>query len=222
MAQKTEIIIHCAATRPEWMAGQPGQAKVDEIRRWHVEGNGWNDIAYAEIIDRDGTRYAGRDLDGDGDTWEEIGAHTRGQNRHSIGVCLLGGHGASEHDQFSDHFTEAQERALLQFIEDVRKRYGDVKISGHNEYAAKACPGFQVQDWLTGTRRQPRTSIAQSRTIQASQVAKVAAAATPVAGLFADMPWQNLLILAALSAVVLIATGIIDIERLRKWRRGDK
>jgi hypothetical protein len=42
----TEIILHCADTRPEWMAGRPLAEKVAEIRRWHVEERGWRDIGY--------------------------------------------------------------------------------------------------------------------------------------------------------------------------------
>lgn len=222
MLKKNEVIIHCSATRPDWMRGKTGQQKVDTIRKWHVEERGWADIGYAEIIDRNGKRYLGRDLDKDGDVFDEIGAHTQGRNKHTIGVCLLGGFGSSENDKFEDHFTPEQEKALLEFIEDVRQRFGDVEISGHNQYAAKACPGFQVKDWLAGRETKKRESLTESKTIQASQAAKIAATATPVVAMFSDMPWQNILVIAGLALVVLIATGIIDIERFKKWQKGDR
>ena len=39
----TEVILHCADTRPEWMLGRPIAEKVAEIRRWHVQQRGWRD-----------------------------------------------------------------------------------------------------------------------------------------------------------------------------------
>ena len=78
-----EIIIHCSATRPDWMSNQPSFAKVAEIRRWHMRDNGWKDIGYHFLIDRDGTVLRGRPL-------EQVGSHVRGKNNFTIGVCLLG------------------------------------------------------------------------------------------------------------------------------------
>ena len=137
-----EIIVHCAATRPEWMEGQPIAEKVAEIRRWHL-ANGWNDIGYHWIIDRDGKVLAGRPE-------TVVGAHTVGHNSGTIGICLIGGHGSAETDRFSDHFTPQQDMTLRQMIDAISARTAISKISGHNEYAAKACPGFRVSQWLKG------------------------------------------------------------------------
>lgn len=141
MRQITGIIIHAAATRPNWMAGQSTAAKVAEIRRWHVEDNGWADIGYHYLIDRDGTTLQGRSIDRDG-------AHVRGHNAGTIGICLFGGHGSSENDDFPEHFTEEQDEALRELLAQLQEDYGPVPVTGHNEYAAKACPGFQVAAWL--------------------------------------------------------------------------
>jgi len=67
--------------------------------------------------------------------------------------ATIGGHGASAHDRFADHFTPAQERALLGLIADIECRTAIARISGHNQYAVKACPGFHVPTWLAATRR---------------------------------------------------------------------
>jgi peptidoglycan hydrolase-like protein with peptidoglycan-binding domain len=53
-----EIVIHCAATHPDWMRGQPLTAKRKEIERWHREERGWRKIGYHHLIDRDGGRSA--------------------------------------------------------------------------------------------------------------------------------------------------------------------
>ena len=134
----TDIILHCADTRPEWMSGRPIAEKVAEIRRWHVEQRGWRDIGYHWVIDRDGTVAPGR-------RETEIGAHVEGHNRGTIGICLLGGYGASASDPFEKNFTAAQAAAAKQLIAAIKGRTAIHKVSGHNEYAAKACPGFEVR-----------------------------------------------------------------------------
>lgn len=136
-----EIILHCSATRPEWLGNAPLAAKVAEIRRWHTRDHGWRDIGYHWIIDRDGQRAAGR-------RETEIGAHVAGHNAGTIGICLIGGFGADADDTFADNFTPAQERTLRALIADIRSRTQIVKVTGHNSYAAKACPGFRVVDWI--------------------------------------------------------------------------
>jgi len=135
------IIIHCAATHPDWREGQSTAAKVAEVRRWHVDQNGWSDLGYHFMIDRDGTVADGRPV-------HRSGAHVLGHNADTIGVCLFGGHGSAVTDAFEDHFTPAQDVALQELIDTLVGQYGDLHISGHNEYAAKACPGFRVGDWL--------------------------------------------------------------------------
>lgn len=159
MRDVTHLFVHCSATEPMWRINETGWSKRQEIRRWHVEGNGWRDIGYADLIDRDGAVIKGRDTDNDGDTWDDIGAHVRGYNGRSIGVCLIGGKGSNENDHFRDHYTEAQEKALLHYIDRVRARYPRIIVMGHNEVDnGKACPGFDVQRWLARTKsRKPVT-----------------------------------------------------------------
>lgn len=132
------VHIHCSATDPS----RP--VTVEDIRDWHVNGNGWSDIGYHFFIPRSGMVDYGRDRDADGDIWEEIGAHVRGHNRHSIGICLEGGLGGHEHDQFRDNFTVHQEVALVALLKAIKGALPHVRIAGHNEFAAKACPCFQV------------------------------------------------------------------------------
>lgn len=113
--------------------------KVAEIRRWHVEERGWRDIGYHFLIDRDGTVATGRPI-------EQIGAHVRGHNRRTVGICLLGGHGSAVTDKFRDNFTREQRAAVATLIYDLRQKYGWLALRGHNDYAAKACPGFRVDE----------------------------------------------------------------------------
>jgi N-acetyl-anhydromuramyl-L-alanine amidase AmpD len=133
----TEVILHCADTRPDWMMGRPLVEKVAEIRRWHVQQRGWRDIGYHWLIDRDGAVAPGRKE-------TEIGAHVEGHNRGTIGICLIGGYGASADDPFAKNFTGAQAATLKRVVGEIRGRTAIQKVSGHNDYSAKACPGFRV------------------------------------------------------------------------------
>lgn len=135
-----EIVLHCSATRPDWMADQPLSAQREEIRRWHL-ANGWSDIGYHWIIGRDGKLLTGR-------AETVIGAGVVGHNAGVIHVCLIGGHGSAETDRFAQHFTPAQDTAARQLIQAIGMRTRIEVISGHNQYAAKACPGFTVSTWL--------------------------------------------------------------------------
>ena len=129
----TDIIIHCTAT-PEGR-----EVSVQEIRRWH-KARGWQDIGYHFVIHLDGKVSKGRPL-------EVIGAHCSGHNAHSIGICYVGGV-ARDGKTPKDTRTEAQTKALIRLLADLKKQFPQATIHGHNEYAQKACPSFDVQVWL--------------------------------------------------------------------------
>ena len=223
MTSKTEIIIHATDTRPNWLAGHPIEDKLAEITRWHVEDRGWRAIGYAFLIDRDGSYIGGRDLDDDGDFAEEIGAHTKGYNTNTIGIALIGGYSGAASDKFEDHYTPEQEKTLKMLMGKMMDRYGPLKVSGHNQYANKACPCFDVPTWLAGKEpKAPRESITDTSTVKSGLIIKVATAAVPAVAAAGEMPWKNLLILGGLALIVLVASGYIDRERWKKFQRGDR
>lgn len=139
-----EVVVHCSATRPDWMEGASLAEKRAEIRRWHIGApNLWSDIGYHWLIDRDGKVIAGRKE-------TDIGAHVGGHNTGKLGVCLIGGHGSNADDLFPEHFTDAQDASLRQLLLGIGMRTRIRRVSGHNEYDNKACPGFNVPAWLKG------------------------------------------------------------------------
>jgi N-acetylmuramoyl-L-alanine amidase len=211
MRKINEIVVHCSATRPDWFAGKTLAAKVKEIKRWHVDDSGWNDIGYHFVIDRDGKVAKGRDV-------SVAGAHVPKRNANSIGVCLVGGHGSSPTDKFDKNFTPEQDAALRELIEDLQGLHGGIeKVSGHNDYANRACPGFKVSEWLTGKEK----STVKSTTLQASTVQMVAGTGAGVSAISALDGTAQIVVVGFVCVMMLAALWIMR-ERLKKWVEGDR
>lgn len=126
-----EIIIHCTAT-PEGR-----EVTAADVTRWHKQ-RGFQTIGYHYLIRIDGTIEDGRPL-------TEIGAHCKGHNAHSIGICYVGG--LAPNGKPKNTLTPAQTRSLIELIRKLKRKFGYPTIHGHNEYANKACPSFDVQAW---------------------------------------------------------------------------
>ena len=217
MRQLNEIIIHCTATPPNWMDGKTALQKVAEVRKWHVKDRGWKDIGYHYLIDRDGSVEVGRKL-------EEVGAHTQGHNTGTIGISLVGGHGSAKNDAFEANFTPEQDLALRELIAELKSKYTTIKkVSGHNQYANKACPGFNVPTWV---EKKPqlaeRTNIAQSTTMQASVVQVASGAGAGVAAIGA-LDGTAQIVAIVFAGIVILAGLYVMKERIRKWsQEGDR
>ena len=124
-----EIIVHCAATR------EGRDFTVEDITRWH-KARGFATIGYHYVIYRDGSIHEGRPL-------EQIGAHCVGHNKHSIGICYIGGC-ASDGKTPKDTRTPEQKEALLALLRRLKARFPNATIYGHRDFAAKACPSFDA------------------------------------------------------------------------------
>ena len=205
--------------RPEWMDDHTGQEQVDEMRRWHVKDRGWSDIGYNFVGPRRGGTLGGRDLDNDGDFAEETGAHAKGYNTKSIGYALIGGYGGAADDQFSDHFTPEQDAALRAFIDEMEERYGPLKITGHNRYANKACPCFNVQRWLGEKEKPARESVTQSTSIRAAVTGATTAVSGGVGAVTQLEGTNQTVALVFLGLIVLLFMYLMK-ERLRHWGEG--
>jgi len=138
-----EIIVHCTATNRNWFIDRDAREVVEEVRRWHKEERGWSDIGYHFLIHRSGQIAAGRPI-------TRNGAHTRGHNKGTIGIALVGGRGGAADDDFLDNFTPEQHRELHALIDSLKEEFPTIStVSGHNDYASKACPCFDVGQWLS-------------------------------------------------------------------------
>ncbi|WP_289770861.1 N-acetylmuramoyl-L-alanine amidase [Duncaniella muris] len=146
MAQLKYLVIHCTAT-PEGRDVTP-----DDIRRWHTSpvsagGRGWKQVGYTDLIRLDGTveRLVNNNEDANVDPWE-ITNGAKGYNAISRHIVYAGG--CDKSNKPKDTRTAAQEKALVAYVKDFHRRHPSVRIIGHNEIAAKACPSFDVQKWL--------------------------------------------------------------------------
>jgi hypothetical protein len=156
---KVGIMVHCLATSRSWGKGKSATKMMQEVTRWHVEDRGWSAVGYAAICDHQGGFALGRDLDGDGNVLEETAAAARGFNKGFIHLAIAGGRGSTENDQFSDHYTPDQDKWLREAIREITAIAGrPMRIRGHNEVAAKACPGFNVREWFDGDFCQPQSA----------------------------------------------------------------
>lgn len=126
-----EVIVHCTAT-PEGR-----DVSVDTIRGWHKD-RGWDDIGYHYVVKLDGSIEAGRPE-------TKVGSHVAGHNTGTMGVVYVGGV-AKDGTTAKDTRTPAQKAALLDLVKALIAKYPTIKkVTGHNQYAAKACPSFDVR-----------------------------------------------------------------------------
>lgn len=124
-----------------------------DIRRWHCSpasagGRGWKQVGYTDLIHLDGSveRLVDNNEDANVDPWE-ITNGAKGYNAVSRHVVYAGGC-ARDGKTPKDTRTQAQLRAMEAYVKDFHKRFPGVRIIGHNEVAAKACPSFDVHRWL--------------------------------------------------------------------------
>ena len=127
------LIIHCSATE----AGQYFDAS--DIDSWH-KARGFKGIGYHYVILLDGTVEVGRKEN-------EIGAHCLGKNDYSIGICYIGG---LVNKKATDTRTPEQLKSMIELIKRLMDKYAGIELHGHNEFANKACPCFDVMEWWRG------------------------------------------------------------------------
>jgi N-acetylmuramoyl-L-alanine amidase len=126
-----KIVVHCSATRE----GQ--DVSTDTIRGWHVNQNGWSDIGYHYVVELDGKLVVGRDI-------ANVGAHTKGHNSDSIGICYVGGV-ESDGTTPKDTRTDSQKLSLLNLITVLKSMYPNATVYGHRDFSTKACPSFDAK-----------------------------------------------------------------------------
>lgn len=145
------IVIHCSATR----AGQ--DVRAADIDKWHKE-RGFAMIGYNYVIDLDGTVEVGRPLSRDGAHCNTAGVSGLSYNKHSIGICYVGG--LDRDGNPADTRTPEQKLSMQNLVCKLMDEYPDiVEVIGHRDASPdkngngviernewiKQCPCFDVR-----------------------------------------------------------------------------
>ncbi len=127
------FVIHCSATPPHMDIG------LEEIAQWHLE-RGWRACGYHFVIRRDGTLEEGRPVD-------SVGAHAKGHNLRSVGICLVGG--TTDGGFPASNYTRAQWRTLDRLVAGLHFTFPGSKVVGHCDLEGvdKDCPCFDARSW---------------------------------------------------------------------------
>ncbi len=125
------IVIHCSATRCN------RSFPVTALIRCHADRFGFTGYHY--YITRDGQTYQTRHE-------QLVGAHAKGYNKHSLGVCYEGG--LDTNGKPADTRTPEQKRALLKLLRRLKKDHPAARIVGHRDLpdVHKACPCFDAKE----------------------------------------------------------------------------
>jgi len=143
----TRIVVHCSATKAEQDIG------MHEINEWH-KNKGWSMIGYHSVIKRNGTVEGGRPLN-------KTGAHVKGHNHYTLGVCMVGG--LDKDGNPENNFTDEQFLALGSLIKNWKMTFPSITdVCGHRDLSPdidgdgeiekwewlKDCPCFDVYEWM--------------------------------------------------------------------------
>ncbi|RPD98574.1 T9SS C-terminal target domain-containing protein [Aureibaculum marinum] len=144
------LIVHHTAgsnTSSDWAA------VVRSIWNYHVNSNGWSDIGYNFLLDKEGNIYEGREDD-------TTGAHFSGHNSGTSGVSLMGTYTTvTPTTVMIDSLKKLLAwKACVKNIDPTATSYhassgSYIKtISGHRDGGSTECPGQKVYDLLPTIR----------------------------------------------------------------------
>lgn len=126
MRKINKIILHHSAS-------PMSTTTFEDIKRWHLE-RGFKDIGYHWVIDKNGELWKGRPE-------SQIGAHCKGHNRDSIGICIVGNFELEELNEYQFNTL----RYLLYFLEE---KYYTLDIHNHYYLSKTKCPGKNMIEIL--------------------------------------------------------------------------
>jgi len=137
------LVVHASASQAKSDIG------VKEIDAMHRKRGFIGGVGYHYVIRRDGTIEKGRPDN-------KPGAHARGYNHLSLGICLIGGVKQVRDPvtkkltlEPEDNFTDKQKLALYDLLSRLSAEHPDATILGHRDLpdVRKACPSFDVREW---------------------------------------------------------------------------
>jgi hypothetical protein len=139
------LVLHCTAT------AEGREVYGKEIREWHLspapKGRGWKQVGYTDLFHLNGgvERLVDNNEDAVVDSWE-ITNGAVGINGIARHVVYSGGL-ATDGKTAKDTRTFTQKEAMKKYVLDFVRRFPGVKVAGHNQFATKDCPSFNVPAW---------------------------------------------------------------------------
>lgn len=117
-----------------YSAGPPEQT-VRTIQNFHMDTNGWPDIGYNWLVDRNGTIYEGRLYN-----FDAIGTHAANNNTRAVGCCFIGRDG---------DVTSAAKAAIRRIYDEACRRCNkQLQMLGHRDVNQTSCPGDNLWTWV--------------------------------------------------------------------------
>ena len=113
--------------------------RVRGIQRYHMETNGWFDIAYNHLVCKHGYVFEGR-----GFGVRSAANGTNDANSAYFAACFLG-----DDTRGRDDVTEDGRRALAELVVAYRRRYLRAReVRPHSHFFATACPGDELRSFI--------------------------------------------------------------------------
>ncbi|MCZ8020217.1 MAG: lysozyme [Cyclobacteriaceae bacterium] len=116
-----------------------------------ISGRGWSQVGYSDMILLDGSlvNLVPYDEDSYVEPWEITNGATgiNGLARH---IVYAGGKDRTDLSLKTnkDTRTHAQNETLKNWVFNIIAKHPTIKGAGHNQFAKKACPSFNVPQWL--------------------------------------------------------------------------
>lgn len=105
---------------------EASECTAEDIHRWHLQ-NGWSGAGYHFLVRKDGSIYRLRP------EWA-VGAHAKGSNSDSIGICFEGSY-------MTEAMPQAQINAGRELLSYLKGKYGFDKVQAHRDVCSTDCPG---------------------------------------------------------------------------------
>lgn len=143
MGKIEHLVIHCTAT-PEGR-----EFSKERVQGWFRD-RGWKHDGYHLLFHLDNRISSLQKLDlDDMITKFEVSNGVKGINSKTIHFSYIGG--VDENGKAKDTRTAWQKYLMYASLWTFIGLYPEIKISGHNQWANKACPSFDVPDYLDRT-----------------------------------------------------------------------
>lgn len=133
MRRIDHIVLHCTAT--------PSNTSIDAILKYWRDVKGWKNPGYHIIIMASGEAVLLLPID-------KVSNGVKGHNANGINIAYIGG--IDDYGDPCDNRTEEQKTTMLNIVNVLKVMFPNAEVKGHRDFPGvrKACPSFDVKQWL--------------------------------------------------------------------------